>query len=184
MSSNKSAKNAKSRGHASCHEARSEFAGSGNSAHAVDQAGKSASLGGGVAASSLPVGQATAQDAFLTAAFKSPPPPPKTPYPGPSSSVMQNPPLPKDDQSHSSTADAAVGALGRGADAHRVRDRSPLRPSNDDRAELLAHMDRRFEAIQSSFVQSMQGFAHSLSAQQQQQQQHFEFLVAQGSLSG
>ena len=178
MSSTKNAKNAKSRGHASGHEARSDFAGSGNSAQVVEQASKTAAC---------PVDQATKSGVDLTAAFSSPPPPPKTPYPGSSSSAVQNPPLPKDDRARSSTADAAVGALGLGADAQRVRDRSPLRHPYDGRAEwmtLLQRQDARHEAMHSSFVQSMQGLAHSLSAQQQQQQQHFEFLVAQGSLPG
>ena len=51
--STKIVKNAKSRGHASCNEARSEFAGSDNSTKIVGQASKTASRRGGVAASSL-----------------------------------------------------------------------------------------------------------------------------------
>ena len=131
MSSTKSAKNAKSRGHASLHEARSDIAGSGNSAQGVEKASKSASPPDDVAASSFPVVQAAASGAVFTASFKSPPPPPRTPYPGSSSSAVQNPPLPKDDRARSSTVDAAVGALGLGADAQRVRDRSPLRHPYD-----------------------------------------------------
>ena len=185
MSSTKNVKNAKSRGHASCNEARSEFAGSGNSAQGVEQATKSASLRGGMAASSLPVDQATASGAAYSASYSSPPPPPETPYPGSSSSAKQQPPLPKDVRARAPTADAAVGASERGADAQSVRDRSrsPFRRSPDARAEWKALQERQ-DAMHASLIQSMQGLAHSLSTQQQQQQQHFEFLVAHGPLSG
>ena len=189
MSSTKNAKNAKSRGHASGHEARSDFAGSGNSAQVVEKAAKTASLGGGGAVASLPVVQATTSNTSLTAAYSSPPPPPDTPYPGSSSSAMQRPPPPKDDYARSSITDASVGASGRVADAEDVRDRSPLR-HQDERAgwqmfqKRQEAMQARQEAIHISLIQSMQGLAHSLSTQQQLQQQHYDSQVAQGPLSG
>ena len=165
--------------------ARSNFAGSGDLAQIVEQAEKTASRRGGVAASSLPVDQATASSAAYSASYSSPPPPPLTPYPGSSSSAKQQPPFPKDDRARALTADAAVGASERGADAQSVRDRSrsPLRRSPDARAEWKALQERQ-DAMHASLIQSMQGLAHSLSTQQQQQQQHFEFLVAHGPLSG
>ena len=98
---------------------------------------------------------------------------------------MQRPPLPKDDRARSSTADAAVGASERGADAHSVRDRSrsPFRRSPDARAEWKALQEHQ-DTMHSSLIQSIQGLAQSLSTQQQQRQQHFEYLVAHGPLSG
>ena len=62
---------------------------------------------------------------------------------------MQRPPLPKDDRARSSTADAAVGASERGADAQSVRDRSPLRHSHDVRAEWIVLQEHQ-EAIHAS----------------------------------
>ena len=182
MSSTKNGKNAKSRGHASLHEARSELAGLGNSAQGIEKATKSASLRGGAAAS-FPVDQATASDAVYSTSYSSPPPPPATPYPGSSSSAMQRPPLPKDAPPRSSTADTAVGDSERGADALSVKDRSrsPLSRSPDARAEWKALQERQ-DMMHSSLIQSIQGLAQSLSTQQQQQ--HFEYLGAHGPLSG
>ena len=103
---------------------------------------------------------------------------------------MRRPPLPKVDHARSSTADASVGVSGRDADAQGVRDRSPLRHHQDERAgwQVLQKrqeaMQARQEAIHISLIQSMQGLAHSLTTQQQLQQQHYDLQVAQGPLSG